>query len=202
MIPAVSRTAALLLSLLVGGLLGTGCTSDEASSRAQPDSAAAPSTPRPPVHNTAAGTPPAAPPAALPDTDRSLAQRLADASIAARAKQALVRVRSLRRFHFAPRAVQGRLMLRGTVDTRAQSRRAERVVRGVPGMTAVTNRLTIKERAANADAAPRDRSTYHTVRRGDTLSEIAREHDTSVRRLRALNTLSATLQPGQRIRVR
>jgi len=197
-IPAVSRTAALLLSLLVGGLLGTGCTSDEASSRAQPDSAAAPSTPRPPVHNTAAGTPPAA----LPDTDRSLAQRLADASIAARAKQALVRVRSLRRFHFAPRAVQGRLMLRGTVDTRAQSRRAERVVRGVPGMTAVTNRLTIKERAANADAAPRDRSTYHTVRRGDTLSEIAREHDTSVRRLRALNTLSAALQPGQRIRVR
>lgn len=198
MISASPRTAALLLGLLVGGLLGAGCTSDASSSRAQPDSAAVPPASQPPVHNAAAGTPPAAP----PDTDRSLTQRLADASIVARAKQALVRVRSLRRFHFAPRAVQGRLTLRGTVDTRAQSRRAEQVAREVPGVTAVTNRLTVRKRAASADADSRDSSTYHTVRRGDTLSEIAREYDTSVRRLRALNTLSASLQPGQRVRVR
>lgn len=196
-IPPFPRTAALLLALLVGGLLGAGCMSDESSSRAQPDSASAsPAAPRP--LQEAAVTTPTAPP---PGGDRTVAQRLADASIAARAKRALAGVRSLRPFDFAPTAVRGHLFLRGRVQTRTQAQRALRVVEGLQGVARVTNQLAVQGRDTSARSGGNG-SAYHTVRRGDTLSEIAREHDVSVRRLRTLNPLSGPLQPGQRLRVR
>ena len=124
-----------------------------------------------------------------------------DAGVAARVKQAFVRTRSLRPFNFAPAVVQGHLTLRGNVETREQYRTAERVVSSVEGVTGVTNQLTVQDRSFSEtnDSAE---ATYHTVRRGDTLWKISREYDVSVRQVRALNDLSESLQPGQRIRVR
>jgi osmotically-inducible protein OsmY len=133
--------------------------------------------------------------------DRTVAERLEDASVAARVKQALVRVRVLRQFNFSPTVVRGHLTLRGEVDTREQYRRAERVATTVTGVTEVTNQVTVEGRAISesGDAAE---AAYHTVRRGDTLTEIARAYGVSVQTLRSLNDLSGTLQPGDRLRVR
>lgn len=123
--------------------------------------------------------------------------------MAARAKQALARHRTLRRFEFAPSVVRGHLTLRGDVDTREQYREAERVVTALSDVSAITNEVTVDGRPVSevADSSPSD-ATYHTVRRGDTLTEIARRYGVSVRQLRRLNDVSATLQPGERIRVR
>ena len=130
-----------------------------------------------------------------------MAERLNDASVAARAKQALVRTPSLRRFNFVPTVVRGHLTLRGDVETREQYRTAERVASNVESVTDVTNQVTVQGRALFETGGPAE-ATYHTVRRGDTLWKISREYDVSVRQVRALNDLSGTLQPGQRIRVR
>jgi LysM repeat protein len=61
--------------------------------------------------------------------------------------------------------------------------------------------VTVEGRAISesGDAAE---AAYHTVRRGDTLTEIARAYGVSVQTLRSLNDLSGTLQPGDRLRVR
>ena len=97
--------------------------------------------------------------------------------------------------------VQGHLTLRGNVETRKQYRMAERVASNVEGVTDVTNQVTVQGRSFSEtdDSAE---ATYHTVRRGDTLTDIARAHDVSVRQLRALNDFSGALQPGDRVRVR
>ena len=107
----------------------------------------------------------------------------------------------LRQFNFSPTVVRGHLTLRGEVDTREQYRRAERVATTVTGVTEVTNQVTVEGRSisTSGDAAE---ATYHTVRRGDTLTEIARAYGVSVQTLRSLNDLSGALQPGQRIRIR
>jgi nucleoid-associated protein YgaU len=53
-----------------------------------------------------------------------------------------------------------------------------------------------------AQRAESERSTHYVVRDGDTLWEIAREHDTTVGALAAANDLSAqTIQPGQDLRI-
>lgn len=56
---------------------------------------------------------------------------------------------------------------------------------------------------ARATAARSGSKRYHTVRRGDTLSSIARRNGTSVSRLCKLNRMStrSTLRVGQRIRI-
>jgi FOG: LysM repeat len=144
---------------------------------------------------------------APPDDARTVAQRLSDASVGARVKQALVRVETLRRFNFSPSVVRGHLVLRGDVNTREQYRRAERIAQRQEGVTAVTNQVTVDGQAVSEtdgrgeDAEEAD-ATYHTVRRGDTLSEIARKYGVSTRQIRTLNDLSGSLQPGQEIRVR
>jgi LysM repeat protein len=130
-------------------------------------------------------------------------QRLDDASVAARVKQALARNRSLRGFNFSPTVVHGHLVLRGDVDTRSQYRRAERAAAALRGVDEVTNRITVEGRRVStgdnttSDTAP----TYHRVRGGDTLWHIAREYEVSVERIRALNDDLSSLQPGDRIRV-
>ncbi|WP_263787601.1 LysM peptidoglycan-binding domain-containing protein [Salinibacter grassmerensis] len=131
-----------------------------------------------------------------------MSQRLADAGVAARAKQALVRHRTLRRFDFSPSVVRGRLTLRGDVDTREQYREAERVVTALSAVRAVTNEVTIDGRPAPDTDPSSSGRAYHTVQRGDTLSEIARRYGVSVQQLRRLNSGTSSLQPGERIRVR
>jgi len=123
--------------------------------------------------------------------------------MAARAKQALARHRTLRRFEFAPSVVRGHLILRGDVNTREQYREAERVVTTLNDVSAVTNEVTVNGRSVSeGDESSSSDTTYHTVQRGDTLTDISRRYGVSVRQLQRLNDLSATLQPGERIRVR
>jgi hypothetical protein len=59
---------------------------------------------------------------------------------------------------------------------------------------------------ARAEGGPRlaaaNGGTVYTVRRGDTLGEIAREHDTTVKAIADANDLSGTtIQPGQELRI-
>ena len=194
--------AGCLGGLLLGGLVGAGCTPGSSSSSPSPDteaSAASPSAPAETSSLDASGGSPDAPDRM--EDSRTVAQRLEDAGVAARVKQALVRTQSLRPFNFASAVVQGRLTLRGNVETREQYRTAERVASSVEGVTDVTNQVTVQGRALSETGDPAE-ATYHTVRRGDTLWKISREYDVSVRQVRALNDLSESLQPGQRIRVR
>lgn len=201
------RSSLLLITgclggLLLGSLLGTGCTPDSAGSSVSPDTTtvSATATTSSPAEPS---TEPAAPPdaSASRDDTRTVAERLEDARVRARVKQALVRTRALRRFNFSPTVVRGHLTLRGDVETREQHRQAERIATNVEGVTDITNQVTVQGRSVSEGDDTAD-AAYHTVRRGDTLIEIARAYDVSVRQLRALNDLSGTLQPGQRIRVR
>ena len=194
--------AGCLGGLLLGGFIGSGCTPGSPSSSPSPDteaSAALPSAPAETSSSDASGGSPDAPDRT--EGSRTVAQRLEDAGVAARVKQALVRTQSLRPFNFAPAVVRGHLTLRGNVETREQYRTAERVASSVEGVTDVTNQVTIQGRALSETGYPAE-ATYHTVRRGDTLWKISREYDVSVRQVRALNDLSESLQPGRRIRVR
>jgi len=187
---------------MLGVALGPACTPGSSRSSSPPDTT--PEADSPTAQDPTANQD-AAPPSPSPSEDnRSVSQRLADASVAARAKQALAGNRTLRRFEFAPSVVRGRLILRGDVDTREQYREAERVVSALSEVTAVTNRVTVKGRpVSGADEDAAAEATYHTVQRGDTLSEIARRYGVSVRQLRSLNDLaSSSLRPGERIRVR
>lgn len=144
--------------------------------------------------------------------DRTVAEKLADARVRTSVKQALMRESGLRVFPFRPTVTDGHLILRGDVNTPDQYRRAERIADQVEGVTGVTNQLTMggrpvtEDRLAERDSAgtdDADASVYHTVRRGETLWDIAREYRTSIEQIRRLNDLrSNALSPGQRIRVR
>lgn len=196
--------------LLLGGLIVAGCTPDSSGSTASVETTSAPvddTAPPSQDSSTAASSP--APSASEADArtegDRTVAERLADASVAARVKQALVQNRTLRRFAFAPSATRGRVTLRGDVETRKQYRLAERIAQRQKGVTAVTNQVTVDGRAfSETDETDTDEpeATYHTVQRGDTLSQIAQAYGVSIRQIRTLNDLSGSLRPGQEIRVR
>jgi LysM repeat protein len=146
--------------------------------------------------------------------DRTLAEKLADASVETKVTRALRRASSLRVFPFRPTVIDGHLILRGDVNTPAQYHRAERIAGQVEGVTALTNRLTMggrpvtEERLAAATddsegTAGGNTAVYHTVRQGDTLWDIARKYRASIDQIRSLNDLrSSNLRPGQRIRVR
>ena len=190
----------LLGALALGASLASACTPGSSRS-SPPDTTAAATAPEAP-EDPSPKRPSVAPSSPTDTASRSVSQRLADASVAARAKQALARHRTLRRFDFSPSAVRGRLVLRGDVDTREQYREAERVAAALDAVRAVANEVTVDGRPV-ADADPSSADTaYHTVRRGDTLSEIARRYGVSVQQLRRLNDQTSSLQPGERIRVR
>jgi LysM repeat protein len=62
---------------------------------------------------------------------------------------------------------------------------------------------TTQVRATTAQRQPRRPRATYTVQEGDTLDEIALEHDTTVEKLLALNpgVEPTELRPGQRLRV-
>lgn len=194
----------LAASLLGLGLAAGGCTPDSSGSPQASDTTSASNA----SASRAARQEPNPSPSEPVDADnpRSVAEKLADATVETRVKQALVERRALRAFDFYPEAVRGRVVLRGDVDTREQYERAERVARSVEGVETLANQLTVdgKVLATESDAstAPSASARYHTVEPGDTLWEIAREHDVSIERIRALNAETSSLEPGQRLRVR
>ncbi len=59
------------------------------------------------------------------------------------------------------------------------------------------------ERATDEPSLPDQEKSYHTVRKGDTLSSIAREYSLSLKELAEMNGIrkSAKLRPGQRLLV-
>lgn len=182
-----------------------GCTGDSPSD-APPDSTLATATPS--VSHTS--SPSSTARRATDDGGRTVADRLDDAVVEARAKQALMRHDDLRVFSFQPEVVDGRLSLRGDVNDPDQYRQAERVVERVEGVSTVENELTIGGRpvtdarlSGDEGSAQTSDAVYHTVRSGDTLWEIARKYQASVDQLRRLNDLhSGRLRPGERLRVR
>ena len=183
-----------------------------ASSDAGPDSTAAPAAKRVSQAPASAPTPSAktASGDAVADDARSVAEKLEDAVVETRVKQALMRQDQLRIFTFEPTVVRGHLELRGDVNTPEQYRQAERVVERVDGVSQVTNQLTMGGRAVTEsrlkrgdDASGDGKAVYHTVRPGDTLWEIARRYKAPVEQIRSLNDLrSKSLRPGERIRIR
>lgn len=196
-----------LSGLLLGSFVGAGCTPGSSSSSPSPDTATSSASASVEASRPETTSAPTGDVSAEPDDARTVAQRLEDASVAARVKQALVRTESLRPFDFSPTANRGHLILRGNVDTREQYRRAERIAGNVDGVDTVANQVTVDGRAVvdadeSSTGATESEAAYHTVRRGDTLSEIARKYGVSVQQLRRLNDLSSSLQPGDRLRIR
>lgn len=205
-----------ILGVLLCGLVVSACTfggsSSPTDSVASTDTAATTvSTSLPQTASPDQASP--APPSS--NEARSVAQHLNDASVEARIKRALVDERSLRLFDFQPEVVNGHARIQGNVNSLEQYRRAERVTREVEGVEAVTNELTVNGEPVSDDGSTTAKAeassgsdrkasgVYYTVKRGDTLWEIAREYETSVRQIRSLNDLhSSSLSPGTRIRIR
>lgn len=141
---------------------------------------------------------------------KTLDRRLADATAEARVTKALVREDRLRIFDFEPSVDDGTLVLQGDVNTVGQYQLATKTAERVAGVTRVQNRVTVagqphytvsEEKPSGNESAARE--AYYTVRSGDTLWKIARDHRASVQRIKRMNDLSsASLRPGQRIRVR
>lgn len=209
---------------LLAGLPGLACSTESNS----PVQEAAPET-------TAVETPPAgaddAASIAVVDDNRPLAQRLQDASTAARIRTSLVEDRSLRLFDFDPVVQNGQVTLQGEVRTAEQRDRAAEVARQVEGVRAVTNAVTATEAPeqtpAEASAGiqpeptqsettasapveqpqqtekPASSEAHHTVESGESLWSIAQQYGVTVEQLRRLNNLrSGDLRPGQRLRVK
>lgn len=138
---------------------------------------------------------------------RTVSEKLADATVEARIKKALVGRRDLRKFDFSLDVVRGRVVLRGDVNTKDQHRRAGRIAEAVDGVETVVNEVTVKGDAVStgeeaAGGASASKGKYHSVRPGDTLTQIASKYGVSVGQIRDLNDLSSTLQPGDRLRTR
>jgi LysM repeat protein len=147
---------------------------------------------------------------------RTVAQRLDDASTATRIRMALANHDGLRRFDFAPEVRDGRVALKGVVQTPEQRELAGEVVRAVPGVREVSNQITVTEapelteepiplHPAPAPAAPPKTAgteTIHTVRPGETLWAISRQYGVSVEQIQRLNGGRTTIRPGQRLRIR
>lgn len=155
------------------------------------------------------------------DDERSVEQKVTDASLAAKVRIGLVEDRSVRAFEIEPVVVNGRVVLRGRVETLAQRTRAESIAAGVEGVRSVVNEITSVETPAIAERVPEEGeeerseapdqsvetsdpgATYHTVRYGDNLWDIARAYGVSVDQIRRLNGLqSNAIRPGDELQVK
>lgn len=77
----------------------------------------------------------------ISDGDRSVAQNVEDASLAAGVQLALVDDSDLRAFRLESQAVDGQVVLQGSVETLAQRERAESVASAVEGVRRVINEI-------------------------------------------------------------
>ena len=164
--------------------------------------------------------------------DRSVAERLRDASLAAKVQWALAGTRGLRAYRFTPEVSGGHLTLQGHVEYLAQRQRAESIASAVEGILSVSNEITSTERprlaqaeqddaatqgstpnasshggaaaqSPNASAADGASTQWHTVRQGETLWSIARRYRVSVNHVKQLNGLrSDAIKIGTRLKIR
>lgn len=195
----------VLAAVIAVSLMGSACTSNPPSD-APPDSTNTPTATT--VANVSSSTSESS--GAKTSTDnRSVAQKLKDASTETRVTRALVESSSLRVHSFDPTVRDGHLILKGNVKTAERYRRAERIAQQIEGVSEFTNHLTINGQAVNTEnpesnsPSAEETAEYYTVRPGDTLWDIAKEYRASVHQIRQLNGLgSSSLSPGDRIRVR
>lgn len=130
--------------LLIAALLLAGCAGGEAGEAGAPAPEAAAARPDAPADARTA-----------PDDDRSLAERIDDASLAAQVQKALLDTAALRPFDFQIDARHGRVALRGSVATADQRRLAGEVAGQVRGVEAVQNELALPDTtAADSSAVP------------------------------------------------
>jgi LysM repeat protein len=133
----IPRLALIGLALAVLSAAGCNDTASSSSSE-QADSLAAAA---PADSQQAARTAPDA-----PDNGKSVEERVAEASTAARVKIALLETQALEDFTFEPRVKGDRLTLRGDVATRTQREKAADVAEDVDGVDEVTNKLLVAGR--------------------------------------------------------
>lgn len=144
----------------------------------------------------AARTPAATPGEARRPTATPIAAGGDDASIAARAAQALGEADSLEGTHLEVVIDDGRAQLVGQVISARQRQIAARTLKGIEGITEVgTDRVEILART---------RGTVHTVEAGDTLSHIAAQYYGSVALTKPIsraNPGSRTLHIGDQLKI-
>ncbi len=169
------------------------------------------------------------PPEVIRD-DRKVSERIADASLAARVKMALLEAEGLRLLDFKPEVVRGRVTLVTDSLTPDQQRRAVEVARQVAGVQDVATSAALlapipvariempEESSARAEpseavvpkaqieekaASAAASETYHTVRNGESLWLISKKYGVSVNQIQKLNGMkSGKIRPGQRLRVK
>ena len=147
------RTASLLLvfTLLVGGA-GLGCANPSQPEEAEGEEGAPAEVqegPAEPVEQRG---------------NRSVAQRLEDASLETRVKIALAEERSLRAYRFNPEVQGGRVTLQGDVGTAQERRQAAKIVEGLEGVEALSNQVMVggQQVAAASTGSPEASSQKET----------------------------------------
>jgi LysM repeat protein len=133
-----------------------------------------------------------------PPDDRTVAQRVADASTVARVTLALAGERSIAGYHLQITAYQGTITVAGRV---AEAHRDSilQVISRTPGVTYVVDSLENPPEAGEDEKE----TAYHRVLRGETLGAIAARYQVTAGELRELNDLrGSAIRAGQRLRVR
>lgn len=102
-----------------------------------------------------------------------------------------------------PAAAQVRHRIESTFNSRkpAPASNAEEVKESEPTVTPAATQPTVTKAKEKKNTAPK--ATYHKVKKGETLSKIAKRYGTTVKKLQQLNGIDGSkLKIGQRIRVK
>lgn len=102
-----------------------------------------------------------------------------------------------------PAAAQVRHRIESTFNARkpAPASKVEEVKESEPTVTPAATQPTVTKAKEKKNTAPK--ATYHKVKKGETLSKIAKRYGTTVKKLQQLNGIDGSkLKIGQRIRVK
>ena len=154
-------------------------------------------------------------------SEGSVADRVRDAQLEARVLIALSDESRLSVYPFMAEVVAGEVVLSGNVATQSDQQHALQIAQSVDGVNRVVNGITFDETVEAPEAAPPAGSTngrapetsadtqeapsaaYHTVRSGESLWTISRQHGVSIDDIRRLNNIQGNnVRAGQRLRVR
>jgi hyperosmotically inducible protein len=134
----IRTLAAVAAVATLAGLAGCDRTDDRVSSGRAP-STAPQSTPSTPPQPPTAATPPAT----TPGTDRTVGQVVDDAGITAKVKAALIAEKDVSGMGINVDTSEGKVTLTGKVPDQSQAERAIQIARGIEGVKAVENKLTV-----------------------------------------------------------
>ncbi len=138
------RTLAAIAAIAtLGGLAG--CDRTDRPERAAAPSPATPSpaTPSQSAPSMPSQSPSAGAPPVTPGAERTVGQTLDDAGITAKVKAALIAEKDVSGMNINVDTKQGKVTLTGKVPDPSQAERAIQVARGVEGVKAVENKLSV-----------------------------------------------------------